>query len=311
MFAVVSSPASSIVSALPSTSRSVKRAGLGVLRREDRLEQIRRPRAPLGLLLEPRAGARDQRGGELVHFRDRRVELPVGGQLDVVPVAQRRQQPAQKRGEDLPQVLLDRVGRLLQRVEVVAEHEAAGDVDREPHQVALRVDRAALAGRALPAPLQPRRHLLEPAEEIAQVARVQGVHRQLPLAPPVRALGDEQAVDAELAHGVPHRGAASEAFRSIAQHPVDQLDVADDDDPPAEDAVREDRAELVRPALQDRCASCWGGSATGCRGPGGPGVREADRWFARRSACPARGDSRRSDAPRGTDRVCLPDVPAG
>ena len=153
VLAVVSSPASSIVSTLPCTSLGVipdcgssaatiiaSSRFFGAARR---VGSSRRGRAAA---MKPSIAEAD-RG-------DAAIELAIGGRLPPAPGRHGGEHAPKERREELVEVLLDHVGVGLERVDLGAEGEPGDGVDGVAHQVGLQVDRRAGVGGAAPAPCQ-------------------------------------------------------------------------------------------------------------------------------------------------------------
>jgi hypothetical protein len=124
----------------------------------------------------------------------------------------------------------------------------AGDVDGEALQIARRVHSSALLGGALPASSQPLGDVAEARRVLAQMIRVEGMHRQLALAPPVTALRRKHAVNGEIQDRVARDLRTLETTGAIAQYFTDQTRFSDDDNLAPAEAKTVDRAELVGPA---------------------------------------------------------------
>ena len=251
--AVVSSPASSMVSALPTISSLLNVAGLLILRDDHGLQKVGRLRAQRRIGVELGAAAGDQRIDQLAHLRERCVQLAILREFEVAPVGIGSEDPSAEGREDLLQVLLDRIGRLLEGVEVIAEDQAAGNVHGEAHQIALRVYSNSIARRTLPTPLQPCSHLLEAAEELPQVIGVERMHRQFALPSPVGSLGGEHSIDAEFEHDVAHQLTTLKYLRPFTKNFADQFRLGDDDHVFAAHAQLVQRAQIRRPSGSGWC----------------------------------------------------------
>ena len=154
------------------------------------------------------------------------VQPPVDGQLDIAPVREHGQAAPRHGGQDVVHVALDDVFARFERVDLRAEGQAGDDVDRVAFQVAIEVDRLALRGGQMPAPLQALRHRHQGREVGLDGAGRHAGHDHAALVAPLRALGQEQAGHA--AHFVGDDGAAQGAAKTVgpvAQHGADGLAV--------------------------------------------------------------------------------------
>jgi hypothetical protein len=105
---------------------------------------------PLRLAGDPLARLRDEAFDRRTDGLHAAIQRSIGGQLEVAPVAHRRQDSPRQRRENLVQVALDHVVVGLQCVDLRAEREAGDRVDREAHQVRLQIDPGAAGCRLSP-----------------------------------------------------------------------------------------------------------------------------------------------------------------
>jgi hypothetical protein len=213
------------------------------------LEEVLRLVEELGAGVHAPARLRDEAGDRVAHHPQRALGRAVRRRLDVAPVRERRRDPAADQRQYARDVALQ-LAVALERVEVVAERERGRDVGRERHERPQQVERLAGAGRAGETPVQPLRRHADHLVEAVEVVRVQCAHRELALAPPVLALGGEDAVDADLVEHLLELAPAPVAVGPLAQHRVDRLGPGEHDDrAPAEPhAVR--GAVAARPFLE-------------------------------------------------------------
>jgi len=180
---------------------------------------------------------------------ERPVERAVGGQPHVTPVRIRQRDAAVDHREEPLEIVLDRRGRLFERVHVVAEREIRRHVDRVEHRLAQHVRRLVACGRREPAPLEPPRHAGERREERADVLRVERRRDGTALRAPGLALRREDAVDAHLFEDVFDEPDPPIDGGPLAQRACDDVRVAEDHGAAAGDRHGEDRAVARAPAL--------------------------------------------------------------
>ena len=221
---------------------------VAVVCRDQRLQQIRRFGAQFQRCGEALARLRNQRIDQLPDFLHGIGGFPVGGGLQVTPVRKRRRQPARDRRKDLVEMILDRIGLFLQRIDVAPESQSAGHVNREPHEVAAHIHRRTRQRRLPPAATQPSGYLFQARDEFAHMARIQRIHHELPLPPPVRALRGKQSVGLDVGGDRLELAPAAEETRTFAQHRLDGLGIGDDDNALGSHLECEHLTVVVRPA---------------------------------------------------------------
>ncbi len=199
-----------------------ERAALLVAGQDHRIQEGVRRGSRRGLELGPRPLQQPAQEHEDVGHR--RLQPALGRELHQPPQRHGREQPARDAGEDVLQPALQDVALGLERVQVVAEGELGGDVDREPLEVLLQVDGAPRLGRGAPAAPEPLGHAAQRGVEAAQVSGGEGLDGQPPQRAPLDALGREHPVDAQL-----------------PEHRLDGADPPVDGRPLAQPALDQDR----------------------------------------------------------------------
>ena len=217
---------------------------------DHRIEEACRRTAAGRLGLETGATRHDHVAGQPAHLGDRAVEFAIGGQLEIAPPGDGREDAADERREDAVQVLLDVVPGVRQGVEIAPEGESGGDVHGEAHQIGTQVDRRPCARGPFPTLLQACGDVLDTGEVATQVIGIERVHHELALPPPIGALGVEHAVDAHLAHRPLRDRRAPERVRSPPQHVVHRLRVGNHQQSPPPQGHRVDRTVAVGPVAE-------------------------------------------------------------
>ena len=172
----------------------------------------------LGLQTDPGLGQQSAEPGP--HVDKCAIESPVRPRLNVTPSRNEREKPTVNRRQDHSEFALDDVVPLLDRVDVMAEDDEHGDVDRKALELLDHVERFAGARRPLPPRLQPPGDGLDRREPM-QVALSESRDGELALRAPGLTLGVEHALDPEFADDAVHILRAAEGFGSRAQNVVD------------------------------------------------------------------------------------------
>ena len=126
----------------------VAEGALGFLGGDHALEEVLRLLAQLRSRGDPLPRLLHEPRNRLLDLLHRAVERAVGGQFEVTPIREREEEAPVGHVEDVVQVALQAVVAALERVEVVAEGERRGDVDREGGE--RLADLEALAGLGRP-----------------------------------------------------------------------------------------------------------------------------------------------------------------
>ncbi len=219
-----------------------------VARDDEGLDQVAGLFRQVRVRRDARARLGDALFDEAAHRLQRPRQLAVGGQLQVLPVGERRVDAPRHHRKNVVQVLLDDVAFLLQGVAVEAEGEARHHVDGVAHQVVLHVHR--LPGRGGPAFLQLQRDRRHVGEEGGDLVDVERLAPQPPLPLPALAFGGEHAAHAQLTEHRLEPAAAAEQARPVAQNLAHGGQVGDADDGLAAQAQLEHRTIFDCPAFQ-------------------------------------------------------------
>ena len=248
-FAVVSSPASSIVSTLPWTSLGVipdcgssaatiiaSSRFFGAARRAGSSSRCRAAAMKPWIAAATAATLRSS-SRSAADFHQRQVGT--------------RGEHAPKDGrEDLVEMLLDDVGVRLEGVDLGAEGQTGDGVDGVAHQVGLEVDASCRRPRRAPAPGQALADGHERREVSPQMARIESRHDHPALPLPRLAFGAEHADRrADLGRDLGQLLGAAKAVGPVAQEGAHRRVVGDRQDAPVAELEAEVRPVFLHPAL--------------------------------------------------------------
>ena len=155
------------------------------------LEQVGRMQEQRRILVHPRARLLDELMNFPVHHFHAVFQRPVLCPPDPVPVGESGEQPLLQHAEDETEMLLDHGAVGLDGVDVGAERQACGHVDRKAHQVRFQLERGRLVGKPGPPLQQPAGDGLQRGKIGLHMGRIECMHDEGALTAPVFAIGAE------------------------------------------------------------------------------------------------------------------------